>query len=191
MRLLMPVWSPALLEKRDIIDTDEIPKDKLKDFPFQNHPNYMALSSTWGEETPTKAISINGTVVQVRSNLARALQSTTHFDPYIVVGLCLAGPAPNASTKDLLTHFSDIEKGFWRYDLDEEIDHLFSRFKHPPGKQGAFPTDEYLSFSARLFWSWIWVLQEVYLAKRLHYACGSCYLASNCLAGALILFETF
>ncbi|KAI1746687.1 heterokaryon incompatibility protein-domain-containing protein [Xylaria castorea] len=240
IRLLRPVWSPALLEKWDIIDTDEIPKYDLRDFPCEDRPKYMALSYVWGEETPMRAISINGTVVQVRKNLAQALQSITHFDPHMYVfadAICInqqddreksimvqhmaqifsdawlvyawLGPVQDSSTEDLLTHFSDLGKLFWQHvgptelnklserslDIDtiltRNIGHLFGRFKHPPGKQGAFPTEEYSSFSARPFWSRIWVLQEVYLAKRLYYACGSCYLASNYLAGALILLEAF
>ncbi|KAI0442946.1 heterokaryon incompatibility protein-domain-containing protein [Xylaria telfairii] len=211
IRLLQAVWSPALIEKRDIIDTDEIPE-------------YMALSYTWGAENPTRAISINGTIVQVRNNLARALQSITHFDPSMYVwadAICInqqdereksrivpqipdifagawlvyawLGPAQDSSTKDLLRHFSDLGKLFWQQagstDFDDKLSE--SRFKHPPGKQGVFPTEEYSSFSASPFWSRIWVLQEVYLAKRLYYACGSCYVASNLLAGALILLEAF
>ncbi|KAI0856057.1 heterokaryon incompatibility protein-domain-containing protein [Xylaria cubensis] len=240
IRLLKPVWSPALLEKRDIIDTDEIPKYNLRDFSCEDRPRYMALSYVWGEETPTRAISINGTVVQVRKTLAQALQSIAHFDPHTYVfadAICInqqddrekstmvqhmaqifsdawlvyawLGPAQDSSTEDLLTHFSDLGKLFWQhvgptesYKLGERslnidtiltrnIDDLFSRFEHPLGKQGAFPTEEYSSFSARPFWSRIWVLQEVYLAKRLYYACGSRFLASNYLAGALILLEAF
>ncbi|KAH8165997.1 hypothetical protein CIB48_g2256 [Xylaria polymorpha] len=241
IRLLQAVWSPALTEKRDIIDTDEIPEYNLRELPYDKHPRYMALSYTWGEEYPTRAISINGTIVHVRSNLARALQSITHFNPSMYVwvdAICInqqdereksrmvpqmpdifasawlvyawLGPARDSSTKDLLTHFSDLGKLFWQQagstDFDDKlsersvdidtnmtrnIEHLLSRFKHPPGKQGVFPTEEYSSFSASPFWSRIWVLQEVYLAKRLYYACGSCYVASNLLAGALILLEAF
>ncbi|TRX93537.1 hypothetical protein FHL15_005509 [Xylaria flabelliformis] len=240
IRLLKPVWSPALLEKRDIIDTDEIPKYNLRDFPCEDRPKYMALSYVWGEETPTRDISINGTIVQVRKTLAQALQSIAHFDPHMYVfadAICInqqddrekstmvqhmaqifsdawlvyawLGPAQDSSTEDLLTHFSDLGKLFWQHvgptesqklgerslDIDtiltRNINDLFSRFEHPLGKQGAFPTEEYSSFSARPFWSRIWVLQEVFLAKRLYYACGSHYIASNHLAGALILLEAF
>ncbi|KAI0551293.1 heterokaryon incompatibility protein-domain-containing protein [Xylaria curta] len=212
----------------------------LRDFPCEDHPKYMALSYVWGDDTPTSAISINGTVVQVRKSLAQALQSIAHFDPHTYVfadAICInqqddreksimvqhmaqifsdawlvyawLGPVHDSSTQNLLTHFSDLGKLFWQHvgptesqklgerslDIDtilaRNINHLFNRFKHPLGKQGAFPTEEYSSFSARPFWSRIWVLQEVYLAKRLYYACGSCYLESNYLAGALILLEAF
>ncbi|KAI0460300.1 hypothetical protein F5B21DRAFT_522377 [Xylaria acuta] len=66
IRLIRPVWSLTLPEKRDIIDTDEIPKYDLQDFPYEDRPKYLTLSYVWGEETLTRAICINGTVVQVR-----------------------------------------------------------------------------------------------------------------------------
>ncbi|KAI1738623.1 heterokaryon incompatibility protein-domain-containing protein [Xylaria scruposa] len=240
IRLLKPVWSPALLKKRDIIDTDEIPKYDLRDFPCEDRPKYMALSYVWCGDTPTKAISINGIVLQVRKSLAQALQSIAHFDPHTYVfadAICInqqddreksimvqhmaqifsdawlvyawLGPVQEYSTQTLMKHFSELGKLFWQHvgpteshklgerslDIDtiltRNISHLYGRFKYPLVKQGIFPTKAYSSFSARPFWSRIWVLQEVYLAKRLYYACGSCYLESNYLAGALILLEAF
>ncbi|KAI8626542.1 heterokaryon incompatibility protein-domain-containing protein [Xylariaceae sp. FL1651] len=113
---------------------------------------------------------------------------------------------PETSTQYLFTHLSDLGGLFWKHagsvelnkcslDLDsiltKNLDAVFAKFAQPPGPQGGFPTEEYSSFSARPYWSRIWVLQEVFLAKDLYYICGSCRLPSKELAGALILLETF
>ncbi|KAI1128992.1 heterokaryon incompatibility protein-domain-containing protein [Nemania abortiva] len=114
------------------------------------------------------------------------------------------------STGDLFAQLRELGALFWKHagpadsghlnecrlDLDSILEKnlpaLFSRFApHHPGQPGGFPTEEYASFSARPFWSRIWVLQEVFLAKRLYYICGHCRLESKDLAGALILLESF
>ncbi|CAJ2512570.1 Uu.00g055850.m01.CDS01 [Anthostomella pinea] len=112
------------------------------------------------------------------------------------------------SSDGLLLHLSDLAALFWKHagpmrsgKLNEhslELDQILagclsdvhSKFESPPS-QGGFPTGEYSAFSARPFWQRIWVLQEVYLAKDLHFICGRRRMLSKDLAGALILLETF
>ncbi|KAI0114388.1 heterokaryon incompatibility protein-domain-containing protein [Nemania sp. FL0031] len=123
------------------------------------------------------------------------------------------GPIEQATqgslTSDLFVQLSELGALFWKHagpadsgklnersiDLDsiltKGLQTLFSRFIQHSGQPGGFPTEEYASFSARPFWSRIWVLQEVFLAKSLYYLCGNCRLESKTLAGALILLESF
>ncbi|TGJ78948.1 hypothetical protein E0Z10_g9808 [Xylaria hypoxylon] len=114
-----------------------------------------------------------------------------------------------ADTGTLFTHLSDLGTLFWEHagaaytgklnerslDLDKilkmSLPALFRRFTNHQGQMGLFPTDEYTAFSCRAFWRRIWVLQEVFLAKDLHYLCGDCRLKSKHLAGAVILLENF
>ncbi|KAI0416525.1 heterokaryon incompatibility protein-domain-containing protein [Xylaria grammica] len=117
--------------------------------------------------------------------------------------------AGDVDTGTLFTHLSDLGTLFWEHagaehaerlnehslDLDEilrkSLPVLFSRFTDPLGQSGLFPTEEYTAFSYRAFWKRIWVLQEVFLAKDLHFLCGDRRLASKHLAGAVILLENF
>ncbi|KAI1172002.1 heterokaryon incompatibility protein-domain-containing protein [Nemania sp. FL0916] len=219
----------------------------LREFPYANCPEYVALSYTWGEESLTYPIFVNGTSIQVRINLALALSSVGQFDgdTYLWAdAICInqkddkeksnlvqhmgdifsnakavyawLGPAEavtsSSSTEDLFAHLFDLGSRFWAHagstptrkfdenglDLDlilaKNLDNLYRRFAESPGWDGgmsAFPIEAYASFSARPFWSRIWVLQEVFLAKELYYICGNCRLPSKQLAGALILLEIF
>ncbi|KAI2641286.1 heterokaryon incompatibility protein-domain-containing protein [Xylaria nigripes] len=113
----------------------------------------------------------------------------------------------DSSTEDLFNHLARLGSLFWKHagleghrklnerriNLDvilaKTLDTLFDLFA--PQHQEGFPVEEYSAFSARSFWSRIWVLQEVYLAQNLYYICGHRRLVSQTVAGALILLETF
>lgn len=115
----------------------------------------------------------------------------------------------DSSLEDLFTHLSDLGARFWTHaggnaggkvdldslDLDmilaENLDILRSRFAESPGQHGGFPTEQYASFAARPFWSRIWVLQEVFVAKSLYFICGNRRLTGRTLAGALFLLKIF
>ncbi|KAI1332315.1 hypothetical protein F5Y16DRAFT_420417 [Xylariaceae sp. FL0255] len=115
---------------------------------------------------------------------------------------------PNSSTEDLFKHLAVLGTLFWQkagidaqrlnecsLDLDgilaKSLEALYETFSKPTVEKGGFPTEEYSSLSTRPYWSRIWVLQEVFLAKGLHYTCGRCQLSSKELGGALILLEIF
>ncbi|KAI0871637.1 heterokaryon incompatibility protein-domain-containing protein [Hypoxylon argillaceum] len=241
---LLQMMPPIDYGQHDTANTVRTPGYSLKDFAYEFCPEYIALSYVWGEESPMNAISVNGAMIRVRTNLAQALASLRESDPDAYIwadAICInqqddreksslvqhmgeifanaklvyawLGPmetdTPNAPTRDLFTQLSELGAMFWAHagvseverlnesslDLDlilaNNLSVLFRKFTQPPGEAKGFPTDEYASLSARPYWSRIWVLQEVFLAKSLYFLCGDYRMPSRTLAGALILIEAF
>ncbi|KAI1819389.1 HET-domain-containing protein [Xylaria intraflava] len=177
-------------EGKHTMDTDEIPDYTMEEFPYPECPDYTGLSYVWGEENPGVSIRVNGKSVAIRSNLGQALARIATSDPgaYVWADAICINQQDDEEKSRLVQHMGQIfanAKLVYAW-LGPNLDVLFDLFR-----RGDFPVEEYSAFSARPFWSRVWVLQEVYLAKNLYYLCGHCRLASRTLAGALILLETF
>ncbi|KAI3319452.1 HET-domain-containing protein [Xylariaceae sp. AK1471] len=191
---LLKLLSSTDITNRNTTSTDVTPKYSAEDFPYVHYPEYIALSYVWGEENLTSTICVNGENVQVRTNLFQALSTIKESDPdaYLWADAICINQRDDKEKSNLVQHMGEIfanAKLVYAW-LGPNVDALFARFAQPP-QQGGFPTEEYSKFSQRPYWSRIWVLQEVYYAKELHYICGNSRLPSAKLQGALILLETF
>lgn len=93
--------------------------------------------------------------------------------------------------KTFLEHFDDSNQP---RNETLRLDHVLEKFlsKQIGDFSSHFPIDAYAFLSKQSYWSRIWVLQEVYLAKDLQFFCGTGRLFPlKQIAGGVLLIETF
>ncbi|KAI1200701.1 HET-domain-containing protein [Nemania serpens] len=178
---------------------DVIPRYSLEYFPYADRPEYIALSYVWGEKSLASTIAVNGEDKSITTNLAQALSSTRESDPgaYIWADSVCINQQDDEEKSLVVQHMGEIFANArlvyaWLGPIEDiNLDALQSRFAQPPGRYGGFPVEQFEALGARPFWSRIWVLQEIFLAKSLYYVCGNRRLSGRILAGAFVLLVTF
>lgn len=204
----------------------------LKTHSLDDELSYVALSYTWGEETPTTTIQVDDRTVTVRANLGTALQylrqpdqPTTLWidaicidqsdegeksaqvrkmrDIYTKATKVLAWLGPPEDDGDMVMEWLEnagkeaIEAGI----LDFHNTDVAGWFEHDEGERvrrikvylNNFVADKDLenfylaliAFSNRSFWTRVWVLQEISLARDVIIMCGSKRVTYPTFAAAL------
>lgn len=185
IRLLRCVWDA---------DTPPGLRFELKHFNVSSAlPAYDALSYTWGPDLPTHLISINGGRFEVRENLYHFLIEYASWpagNTWLWVDqLCIdqksleernhqislmAGIYTNAEKVLIWLGSGFHESDAWS-DSIQAFENHFS--KHTRGfkqvTRGESEFDEHAWFSLHHYWTRLWVIQEILLAKSLVVIWGS------------------
>lgn len=159
--------------------------------------SYEALSYTWGEESPTRSISLNGKLIFIRQNLWDALHSLRLTDrprPLFIDALCI-NQADLAERGIMVAKMSSIYRSaqkvlVWVGKSTPVIDRFFRQIQRPVflepdlSKIGLARSNlEYISESYafldgmcelfdRPYWTRVWIIQEILSAMDLELCCG-------------------
>jgi hypothetical protein len=177
------------------------------EFSIQHHnladkPQYVALSYTWGPETPTSFITIDSTRVEVRQNLFQFLETwSSHFrGTYLWIDQICINQADirerNMQVAMMDRIYRDAaEVATWLGMASDGSDLLIDQIALWHGSHsgkillacdcaacmvmnellrddsGAL-LRSYTSLSTRLYWSRVWIIQELILAHSVKLLCG-------------------
>ena len=152
---------------------------------------FSALSYCWGLEADLAEIVLNGETVTIRRNLWQFLMSLRHLKGTICVWVDYICINQNdiAERGHQVQLMADIYKNAfavyaWLGDSDRKTDATFvwaAMFEQVPSERRKSPEEHRLrndgrlgfhSLAAREFWSRLWIVQEVVLARQLYIVVG-------------------
>ena len=159
----------------------------LNQFNLDALPRYRALSYTWGPDRPKQSVLINGKTFQVGKNLfdflTRAFENGISEKTYIWIDqICIDQSNTHDAIRERNDQVSRMDKiyasaeqvdvwlGVGSSDVENYLksmsssrDLLLPNVWHPG----------YRAFESLPYWSRAWVVQEMYLAKRLRFIYGT------------------
>jgi hypothetical protein len=225
-----PLESPAndirLLQLHASCDGDDQPIScTIVHTPLAESPPYVALSYTWGNESPTETILVNDTLIQVRQNLYCALRSLRHesiSSALWVDALCINQKdaeekahqvqnmkrifqtavivigwlgQPTHGNDQALSRIGQIGKAFeelggqeaiWRLNRSAQqqdsaqqalawadLERILAQVDDIFNDGGLFPTEALYDLQRRDYWSRLWILQEICVARELEFIYGT------------------
>ena len=163
----------------------------IKNVLLSQAQSFTALSYCWGPEADLAEIVLNGETVTIRRNLWQFLMSLRHLKGTICVWvdyICIN--QNDVAERGHQVHLmADIYKSAfavyaWLGDSDRKIDATFvwaAMFEKVSSERRKSPEAQRLrrdgrlgfhSLAAREFWSRLWIVQEVVLAKQLYIVVG-------------------
>ncbi|RMZ21516.1 hypothetical protein D0859_14473 [Hortaea werneckii] len=169
----------------------------IETFPLQDAPPYAAMSYTWGDPPAEEIILIRGLPFYIRWNcwyMLRQLQKHRPFGYFWIDAICInqddvdekncqvqmmgeiyehaecviASLGEHADDSRLLfEHLGDLNTAIRAHGTaQEKID--FAR-----GSSLCVPTFTWLEASAESYWTRVWIVQELRLARKVKLLCGS------------------
>lgn len=160
---------------------------ELKAVPFQQAPQYTALSYVWGPPQDTRTIHISGHPVQVRANLWDFLSNISQSDSveYIWVDALCIDQSSNAERNHQVALMGQIYSRAskivaWLGAGPPELVHSFGQLAlmQPAETVKQFDCNRALirrygqTFRDASYWRRAWIVQEYVLARAVEFWCG-------------------
>jgi hypothetical protein len=160
-------------------------------FEASKAPRYVALSYTWGDPTPSHQIWLNGQRYCIRANLYDFLQSfsrTERDQPYLWIDqLCIN----QANTQERSHQVGMMANIYWNSDFVISWLGLES-LEAVDGFTGYPFSPSYESIRSLLqnsYFTRLWIVQEVLLAKRIYIVCGELWVEWNDITRVITALE--
>ncbi|EPE34317.1 hypothetical protein GLAREA_10011 [Glarea lozoyensis ATCC 20868] len=154
---------------------------------------FYAVSYTWGDPLPVQTIKVNGKDMEIRQNLYDFLLETRrrrskHRQRLWIDAICINQDdvaERNQQVQQMAHIYQGAETVYtWLGLSDENSDRVFSTVqawnrqrdsglgtKNLKEKTRCIG-DALINFFSRSYWSRLWILQEIYLAKKVELCCG-------------------
>jgi hypothetical protein len=194
---------------------EEAVRCELRHVSLRNSPPYEALSYTWGNPDDTRKIQLDGQELSVTANLEEALRSLRHgaggkerHKVFWVDAICI-------NQQDIQERSQQVPRMRRVFETAEGVivwlgretsesamamDFLNQNSEHLVNGKAEFKaegshTKEWSAFRDGLvfkpWWSRLWIVQEVAVARHIMVVCGSKCVPWNVLISAYILVSTY
>lgn len=149
---------------------------------LDSHPDFEALSYTWGTSDLSEMIYSTEGSLDVTENCAAALKDLRHpsLDRVLWIDAISINQSNNAEKNHQVPLMSKIFAGakcvvvYLGPDSNRDVRLLFDRLQYgKPSVQDGIPQSSVSTFLSRPWFLRVWVLQEVAVAKRAMIMCGS------------------
>jgi hypothetical protein len=189
-------------------DPEDLIKCTLTTYPLTSHPSYTALSYTWGPQSLTHTIELNGIQIPIRENLWSFLNRKRlrhEYNPLWADAICI-----DQSRVHELNHQVQMMRqiyenaatvSVWLGEAADGSDEAMQILQLQPlstlsttKSLKAWETHEgraILSLCKRKYWRRMWIIQELFLAKRVVIHCGTHDLDWQVLVNFLAQLQDF
>jgi hypothetical protein len=208
-----PSLEVRLLEILPCLSTDKPPTCRLSAFPIENAPTFDAVSYTWGGSTDAHVLFINGEQIPLHENLARILGNLRHRseteDGHLWVDAISINQADNSERNHQVAILAKIFSSARRVlisfgaadDGDAEgVANIVTATKRIPradsNERAALrtftldPENCITQLFQKPYWSRVWIIQEVVLAKDLTILFGNHSLGLEHLEACFSLLQS-
>jgi hypothetical protein len=158
-----------LLRLRHRAHHGHLPQYELHTFDLDKAPNYIALSYTWGPESPKYSIRVNRRKLQIRANLYAFLQGFVARGYIWIDQICIDQSNPeekNHQVRMMAQIYKDCDSMIiWLGSKDSRFREAADEFiyKPRPHSLSILLHDDYFTR--------LWVVQEVLLAREVRIIC--------------------
>jgi hypothetical protein len=146
---------------------------RLEHFDLDNAPDYSALSYTWGNATPTREITVNRRQMSIRQNLYKFLRvfQAKHLHEWLWVDQICINQGNTKERNEQVQLMSEIyrnafEVKIWLGPDDHPDNRIFRERIRGASASKSLKQNSLEDMFSKVYWSRLWVLQEMLLAKR-------------------------